>query len=85
MEPFDVHTGIAAPLARVRIDTDQVIPKQYLESTGRDGLDAGFFDHRRYLDFRSLDDGWREGRPRLAAWLEGFAARPSMQATRPRA
>ena len=36
-----------------------------------------------YLDFRSLDDGWREGRPHLAAWLEGFAARPSMQATRP--
>ena len=38
-----------------------------------------------YLDFRSLDDGWRESRPRLAAWLEGFAARPSMQATRPSA
>ena len=38
-----------------------------------------------YLDFRSLDDGWREGRPHLAAWLEGFAARPSMQATRPSA
>ncbi len=38
-----------------------------------------------YLDFRSLDDGWRDSRPRLAAWLEGFAARPSMQATRPAA
>ena len=38
-----------------------------------------------YLDFRSLDDGWRDGRPRLAAWLEGFAERPSMQATRPSA
>ena len=38
-----------------------------------------------YLDFRSLDDGWRDGRPRLAAWLEGFAARPSMSATRPSA
>ena len=38
-----------------------------------------------YLDFRSLDEGWREGRPHLAAWLEGFAARPSMQATRPSA
>ena len=38
-----------------------------------------------YLDFRSLDDGWRESRPRLAAWLEGFAARPSMQATHPSA
>ena len=38
-----------------------------------------------YLDFRSLDDGWRDRRPRLAAWLGGFAARPSMQATRPAA
>ena len=38
-----------------------------------------------YLDFRSLDDGWRDRRPRLAAWLERFAARPSMQATRPAA
>ena len=38
-----------------------------------------------YLDFRSLDDGWRDGRPRLATWLEGFAERPSMRATRPSA
>ena len=38
-----------------------------------------------YLDFRSLDDGWRDTRPRLAAWLERFAARPSMQATLPTA
>ena len=38
-----------------------------------------------YLDFRSLDDGWRDSRPRLAAWLERFAARPSMQATLPTA
>ena len=38
-----------------------------------------------YLDFRSIDDGWRDRRPRLAAWLETFAARPSMQATRPTA
>ena len=38
-----------------------------------------------YLDFRSLDDGWRDTRPRLAGWLEGFVERPSMQATRPAA
>ena len=50
MEPFDTHTGIAAPLARVNIDTDQIIPKQYLTSTGRDGLDAGLFHDWRYLD-----------------------------------
>ena len=50
MEPFDVHTGIAAPLPRVNVDTDQVIPKQYLTGTGRDGLDVGLFHDWRYLD-----------------------------------
>ena len=38
-----------------------------------------------YLDFRSLDDGWGDSRPRLSAWLERFVRRPSMQATRPSA
>lgn len=36
-----------------------------------------------YLDFRHDARGWRAGRPRLAAWYAGFAARPSMQATVP--
>ena len=34
-----------------------------------------------HLDFRHADQPWREGRPALAAWHEGFAARPSMRAT----
>lgn len=34
-----------------------------------------------YLDFRHAERGWRTGRPALAAWFEGFAQRPSMQAT----
>ena len=50
MEPFTTHTGIAAPLARVDVDTDQIIPKQYLTGTGREGLDAGLFHDWRYLD-----------------------------------
>ncbi len=36
-----------------------------------------------YLDFRYSEEGWRDSRPELAAWFEGFAARPSMGATRP--
>lgn len=36
-----------------------------------------------YLDFRFADWGWRDGRPNLAKWFEGFNARPSMQATMP--
>ena len=38
-----------------------------------------------YLDFRFDADKWRDGRPALARWFEGFAARPSMQATQPEA
>ncbi|MGH6896544.1 MAG: glutathione S-transferase [Geminicoccaceae bacterium] len=36
-----------------------------------------------YLDFRYPDEGWRESRPRLRAWFERFAARPSMARTAP--
>lgn len=36
-----------------------------------------------YLDLRAPDDGWRERYPRLAAWLEIFSQRPSVQATKP--
>jgi glutathione S-transferase len=36
-----------------------------------------------YLDFRFADQDWREGRPGLARWHAGFAARPSVEATRP--
>jgi len=36
-----------------------------------------------YLDFRYADDDWRRGRPRLAAWYEGFARRPAMAVTAP--
>ncbi len=37
-----------------------------------------------YLDFRFADEGWREGRPGLAAWYGQLAKRPSMRATEPR-
>lgn len=37
-----------------------------------------------YLDFRFPDVDWRAGRPRLAAWYEGFARRPAMEKTAPR-
>lgn len=38
-----------------------------------------------YIDFRHAGRDWRSGRPALSAWYEGFAARPAMQATAPRA
>ena len=36
-----------------------------------------------YIDFRMPEQGWRPARPRLAAWFEAFAKRPSMAATKP--
>ncbi|MEZ5421301.1 MAG: 3-isopropylmalate dehydratase small subunit [Vicinamibacterales bacterium] len=47
MQPFHVHTGVVAPLPRPDIDTDQIIPKQFLKRLGRTGFaDALFYDWR---------------------------------------
>jgi 3-isopropylmalate/(R)-2-methylmalate dehydratase small subunit len=52
MEPFTTHTGILAPLDRVDVDTDQIIPKQFLKSIARTGFEKGLF-----FDWRVLPDG----------------------------
>ncbi len=47
MQPFLTHTGIVAPLPRPDVDTDQIIPKQFLKRLGRTGFeDALFYDWR---------------------------------------
>ncbi|MFN7959226.1 MAG: 3-isopropylmalate dehydratase small subunit [Holophagaceae bacterium] len=48
MEPFTVHTGIAAPLLRANIDTDLIIPKQFLKTLVRSGLGRNLFHELRY-------------------------------------
>lgn len=50
MQVFDQHTGIVAPLDRANIDTDQIIPKQFLKSIRRTGFGENLFDEWRYLD-----------------------------------
>jgi len=50
MTPFVDHRGIVAPLDRANVDTDAIIPKQYLKSVKRTGFGANLFDHWRYLD-----------------------------------
>jgi 3-isopropylmalate/(R)-2-methylmalate dehydratase small subunit len=52
MEPFTRHTGLVAPLDRVDVDTDQIIPKQFLKSIARTGFEAGLF-----YDWRFGPDG----------------------------
>jgi 3-isopropylmalate/(R)-2-methylmalate dehydratase small subunit len=50
MEKFTVHTGIVAPLDRGNVDTDQIIPKQFLKSIRKTGYGPNLFDAWRYLD-----------------------------------
>lgn len=50
MEKFIVHTGLIAPLDRENVDTDAIIPKQFLKSIARTGFGANLFDEWRYLD-----------------------------------
>ena len=47
MEKFVSHSGIAAPLDLVNVDTDMIIPKQYLKTIKRTGLSTGLFDELR--------------------------------------
>ena len=62
MDPFRVHTGIVAPLDRANVDTDAIIPKQFLKSIKRSGFGPNLFDEWRYLD-RGEPDRDNSGRP----------------------
>ena len=50
MEKFTVHTGLVAPLDRENVDTDAIIPKQFLKSIKRTGFGPHVFDAWRFLD-----------------------------------
>lgn len=50
MKSFTQHTGIVAPMDRANVDTDLIIPKQFLKSIQRTGFGPNLFDELRYLD-----------------------------------
>ena len=50
MQAFTVHKGLVAPLDRENVDTDLIIPKQFLKSIKRSGFGPNLFDELRYLD-----------------------------------
>ena len=50
MEKFETLTGIVMPLDRPNVDTDAIIPKQFLKSIKRSGFGPNLFDAWRYLD-----------------------------------
>ena len=50
MQPFTQFQGLVAPLDRANVDTDAIIPKQFLKSIERTGFGPNLFDEWRYLD-----------------------------------
>ncbi len=50
MQPFTTHEGLVVPLDRANVDTDAIIPKQFLKSIKRTGFGPNLFDEWRYLD-----------------------------------
>ncbi|MCA9393065.1 MAG: 3-isopropylmalate dehydratase small subunit [Candidatus Omnitrophica bacterium] len=56
MEAFTVHKGIAAPLDRVNVDTDMIIPKQFLRKIERTGFGQHLFHELRYLDYEGTKE-----------------------------
>ena len=50
MQAFTVHQGLVAPIDRANVDTDAIIPKQFLKAIARTGFGPNLFDEWRYLD-----------------------------------
>jgi 3-isopropylmalate/(R)-2-methylmalate dehydratase small subunit len=50
MQAFTLHKGLVAPMDRENVDTDAIIPKQFLKSIARTGFGPNLFDEWRYLD-----------------------------------
>lgn len=62
MKAFEKKAGIVAPMDRANIDTDMIIPKQFLKSIKRSGFGPNLFDELRYLD-EGKPDADNSGRP----------------------
>lgn len=67
MDKYETHTGVAAPMPIINIDTDMIIPKQYLKTIKRTGLGVALFSEMRYeedgsenADFVLNNDAYRK-------------------------
>ncbi len=63
MQPFVTHTGLVAPLNRVNVDTDQIIPKQFLKRIERTGFGRFLFYDWRFREDGSPDPSFILNRP----------------------
>ena len=66
MEPFRVHTGRVAALPRANVDTDQIIPKQFLKRIERTGFGVALFHDWRYRGDGTPDPAFELNRPEAA-------------------
>jgi len=67
MQPFKSFTGLAVPLDRANVDTDQIIPKQFLKAVVRSGLGKGLFFDWRFHPDGSPNPDFVLNRPRYAS------------------
>jgi 3-isopropylmalate/(R)-2-methylmalate dehydratase small subunit len=65
MQPFTTHTGLVAPLDRPNVDTDQIIPKQFLKRIERTGFGQFLFFDWRFRDDGSDNPDFELNRPEL--------------------
>jgi 3-isopropylmalate/(R)-2-methylmalate dehydratase small subunit len=74
MQTFTRHVGLVAPLDRANVDTDQIIPKQFLKSIRRTGFGANLFDEWRYFDpgVPGQDPGSRRPNPNFVLNLPRY-------------
>jgi 3-isopropylmalate/(R)-2-methylmalate dehydratase small subunit len=66
MQPFEMHTGRVATLARANVDTDQIIPKQFLKRIERTGFGPALFHDWRYLADGAPNPSFELNRPEAA-------------------
>ncbi|HEY1784948.1 MAG TPA: 3-isopropylmalate dehydratase small subunit [Pirellulales bacterium] len=66
MQPFTKHTGLVAAMDRANVDTDQIIPKQFLKRIERTGFGQFLFFDWRFLDDSSPNPQFELNRPHLA-------------------
>lgn len=63
MQPFSTHTGVVIPFDRRNVDTDAILPKQYLKMLEKTGFGDFLFDDERYLDPGDVETSLTERRP----------------------
>ena len=75
MEKFTVHQGLVAPMDRENVDTDAIIPKQFLKSIRKTGFGPNLFDEWRYLDHGEpgMDPASRKPNPEFVLNLPRYA------------